>query len=347
MSGLSGLPGASISVGGAEISADIFSHISRVSVRSRMYGSDTFQIEFDAGPTFWQDENVFPLGAEIVIKMGQKDDLKVVHEGDVTAYFVEFLHRKGTKFMARGSDRSHRLHRVNRYKAYQAEGDSDVVKEMANAHGLTPEVDDAPFNGEVRLQFGQTDHAFIRERARRLGWLYRVEANKLYFKAPTFEDSGFEFDANKDILTFDLGLELTPVPTKVKVWGWDPWKKKPVTHEAKAGEEWWGPVAKSFGPKLSDKAFGENVMFISDMALPTIDEVKEIAQGAFQRMSEQAILGPVNVRGEPELKVGQTVTLNGLGKALEGGFLMQEITHTWTRDGMFSRLLVAKNALEL
>ena len=64
-------------------------------------------------------------------------------------------------------------------------------------------------------------------------------------------------------------------------------------------------------------------------------------------MTERSLVGPVTVRGDPELKVGQTVFLGGLGKALEGNYLMQEVTHIWTRDGLFTRLQVSRNAVEV
>ena len=168
MSGYSGHPGALIEINGSELPAEVFNHVSRVVVRSRMYGSDTFQVEFDAGPDHWQDSPHFPLGKTVSIKMGQQDDLITVHDGDLTAHFVEFLHRKGPRFVFRGADRSHRMHRVERYRTFKAECDSDVVKEIAGDHGLTPQVDDSPMNGEARVQMGVTDHAFIRDRARRL-----------------------------------------------------------------------------------------------------------------------------------------------------------------------------------
>ena len=347
MSGHSGHPGAEILIKGEPLPTEVFNSIARVTVRSRMYGSDTFTVEFDAGPNHWQDSPHFPLGGEVTIKMGQQDDLQTVHEGDLTAYFIEFLHRKGTKFVFRGHDRSHRLHRVVRFRSFQAQCDSDVIKDMVGDHGLTASVDDSPMNGEVRVQFNQTDHAFIRDRARRLGWLYRVEGNELTFKAPTFEDSGKSYSVDKEIFSFDIGLEMSPIPTKVKVWGWDPVKKEQVSHEAKPGEEWWGPVAKSAGHKLSDKAFGENVVMVSDLAIATPDEATEIAQGVFERMTEKSLQGPVLVRGDPELKVGNTVYLEGLGPALEGNYLMLEVTHIWTRDGMFSRLQVGRNAVDV
>lgn len=347
MSAIEGLPGAKIEVNGTPLEGDVFSHVSRVVVQQRLEGSDTFRVEFNAGQKYWEDEDVFPLGAEVVVYMGQEDDLLPIHDGEVTAFFVEYLHKKGAKFMVRGADRSHRMHRAVRYRSIPAESDTDAVKAIASDHGLTAQADDAPYNGEVRMQFNQTDHAYIKDRARRLGWVYKVEGKDLIFRATTFVDSGKSFSVNAEVLSFDIGLELNPVPTQVKVWGWDPWKKEPVVHESKKGEEFWGPVAKSFGPDLSDKAFGENKIQVADLAVGTEDEVKEVAMGLFQRASERTVMGPILLRGDAELKVGELITLEGLGKALDGSYLIKELTHMWNRDGYFTRALVARNALEV
>lgn len=346
-SGKEGHPGAEIKIDGKALEDEVFGHVSRVVVRNRLEGADSFQVEFNAGNEHWEDTDHFPLGGGITISMGQQDDLKDVHAGEITAYFVENRHRKGTKFLFRGMDKSHRLHRATRYRAHKAENDSDAVKAIAGDHNLTAEADDSPYNGEVRMQFGQTDHAFIADRARRLGWVYKVEGDTLRFKGLNYEDSGFSFDIDEDILSYDFGLELEPIPTKVKVRGWNMWEDKPVSYEAKIGDEWWGPVAKKFAPKISKEAFGEHVIQVGELAVSSEDEATEVAKGIFQKRSERALKGPVLIRGNPELKVGTTVYLDGLGPALTGSYLLLEVHHIWTRDGYFTRMLCSRNAIEV
>ena len=342
------LPELLVKINGSPLEEKIQGAVTRATIRSHLDRSDTFQLEIDSGMEYLVDSAYFDLGAAIQISLGQADDMTMVFDGEITAWFCEFVDGKGMKFTVRGADRSHRMHRSVRNRAFNVDSDSAAVKQIAGEYGLSPEVTDTAVYQDVRIQMNQTDHAFIRDRARRLGWIYRVEGKKLIFAPPSFEDSGKAFSTEENIATWDIGMDLSPVVTKVQVYGWDMVKKKPITSDAAPGKELWAPSGSQFGPKLAKKYFGEAPAQVMDIPVATQDEADDVAKGLFQKLSENCLKGPVTVAGDPELKVGTLVSLNGLGKALDGSYLAGEIVHIYTRDsGYVTRIMAIRNALNL
>lgn len=311
-------------------------------MKSRVDKADSFIVRMTGRKSEHLDSSNFPFGAKVEIQLGHSGSLEKVMEGEITAYYAEFG-PEGSTFAFRGLDASHRLRRGAHHKAFPEKSDSDVFQEVAGDSGLSPSADDTPGTYGAVMQLGSSNHRLLDERALRLGYRYNVLDGEIGLKKPTYESSGLTFKYGEEIHAFDIMTDISKVPTVVQAVGWDVAKKEQVTAEAAAGDEWWPPGDGDFGPEAGEAAFGEGRVILADLGPITENEAKTIAQGYFQRKTEEFVQGPLTVWGCPKVKVGSLVTLDGMGDALGGTYLVRGVTHFYAEDGFFTRLELVCN----
>ncbi len=330
-------PGFKILIDGNELPEDVKEDVREILVKSHVDRADAFSVRMTGRLAKHIDSSLFPFGAKVEIQLGHAGKTEKVIEAEITAYYVEYG-EKGTAFTFRGLDPSHRLRRGAHHGAYAEKSDADVFQDLAGDSGLSPVADSTPGTYGAVMQLGVSHHRLLEERALRLGYRYNAANGQIAFVKPTFEPSGLTFEYGKEIHAFDVVADMSRVPTVVQAVGWDPFAKEQVTAEAALGDEWWPPENDQFGPKVGDAAFGEGRVILADLGPVSEAEATTIAQGYFERKTEEFVCGPLTIWGCPKLKVGTLVTLTGMGEALGGTYLVRGLTHFYNEDGFYTRV---------
>ncbi|MGH3769515.1 MAG: VgrG-related protein [Pseudonocardiaceae bacterium] len=313
---------------------------------------DLFELRFRDTAHIVLDKTGIKIGSKIKLSASSNEDNTPVPllDGEVTALEKEF-DGTGTFTVVRGLDQSHRLTRGRRVAAYQQMTVSDVVKKVASTAGLP--VGQIDPTTAVHKQFSQgnlTDWVFIKKLAADVGAGIAVVDGKLEFRRPKPSGSapGTTTPATDDAMVLELGrnvLRMRAVVTSaeqvpsVEVRGWDPTTKRAVNGRApvKTGSA-------EIGVKPADLAgsFGAQPLVATDMPYTSQNEVDDAAKALAEQVASGFAELDVLLHGNPKVRAGTAVTLNGVGKPFEGKYTVSASRHVFDPEtGYTTRVTVS------
>jgi phage protein D/phage baseplate assembly protein gpV len=300
---------------------------------------DLFELRFRDSDHIVLDKAHIKIGSKIKLSASSNEDNSPVPlvDGEVTALEKEF-DDTGAFTVVRGLDQSHRLTRGRRVASYQQMTVSDVVKKVAQQAGL--QVGQIDPTTAVHKQFSQgnlTDWAFLKKLAADVGAGIAVVDGKLEFRRPKASDSAPTTDtpATDDAMVLELGrnvLRMRAVVTSaeqvpaVEVRGWDPTAKRAVVGKAPAKT-----VSADIGAKPTELAgsFKAQPLVATDAPYITQNEVDDAAKALAEQVASGFAELDVMLQGNPKVRAGTAVTLNGTGKPFEGKYTVSASRHVF------------------
>ena len=222
-------------------------------------GAFSFEVvATEASKSTWlDDEKPFALGGRVAIDLGYGDKLATLIEGEITALEPSLAVHSAPTLTVRGYDIRHRLQRNTRTRSYQHVTDSEVVKQIGDAVGVSIEVQPSPVTHDYLHQANQSDFDFVQARADGIHFELVMVAGKLRFR-PTASDAGaalsLKFGDDLQELFVSLNLALQPSTIEVRAWGLQ--GKAALVGQAAAGAEKIRMGGKHSAAALADKAFG-------------------------------------------------------------------------------------------
>jgi phage protein D len=240
-----------------------------------------------------------------------------------------------TTFVVRGFDRSHRLHRGRKTRTFLRQSDADIVGRVAREAGLRTDIEATSAQHEYVIQDNQTDFAFLKSRAARLGYTLVVEDRTLKFRRA--EGSPPQAPAQQwgeNLLSVRTRQTAVAQPSEVQVRGWDPATKRAIvgrasqaTHASRNGN--WSSAADAAG-----RAFGGSAtLSVTDQPVATQGEADKLAQAVFDEVADDYLSVEAECRGEPALRAGAKVELKGVGRRVSGAYLITATRHLLTPGG--------------
>ncbi len=295
----------------------------------------------------WIDGDIFELGDQVEIQLGYEKDLKTVMVGEVTGLEPEFGQDTTPILVVRGHDLRHRLLRGRQTKSFTQMKDSDIVSQIAREKGLTTKAEDTKVKLEYVLQHNQTDWEFLQERAARIGYEVMLEDKTLYFRP---HDSGqeklFTLTYGDDLLDFLPRLSTMTQAYQVRVQGWLPLDKKSVFGKAAAGKEGAKMGGDTSGAKAVQKAFSLASHTVVSQPVSSKAEADQMALGQFQNIVIAYITGEGTCHGIPDLRIGKTIEIAGVGKRFSGLYYVSATEHNYGREqGYKTSFTVRRNAI--
>jgi uncharacterized protein len=294
----------------------------------------------------WSDGKLFDLGHEVAIRMGTVDDLHPVMTGEVTSLEPSFGADGPPMLTVRGYDRRHRLARGRRTRTFSKMKDSAIVSQLARDAGLQAKATDTKVTLEYVVQHDETDLEFLRRRAGLIGYEVYVLDKVLHFRPPQH--------ATAPTVTLTLGEEITEFTPRLRaadqvdeltVRGWDVTGKRAVVGTARSGQESTTMGGTVTGPRQAARAFGKAASAGVGVPIRTKARGDQMAVGRLDEIALQFVQGEATCGGDPRLRAGSTVTIEGAGKRFSGRYYITAVTHTLSpTEGYRTRVDVRRNA---
>jgi len=293
----------------------------------------------------WMDEALFTVGNEVEIQMGYKGDvaLTTLMVGQITGLEPTFSNETIPILTVRGYDLRHRLLHETRSRAYEYMRDSDIASQIAFEAGLHPQVENTRVVLARVTQHNQTDLAFLRQRAQRIGYEVMVVDRTLVFRLPPVDGSAaVTLTMNRDIT--DLSLRLTTMEqiAQREVRGWDMKTKSVISSQASTVS---GMGGTNTGPSAARKAWGSARGTSVQVPVLSKGEADRMAQGQLQAMALTYISGEGTCRGRTDLRAGTVIRIDGAGQRFSGQYYVTATTHSISaEDGYQTSFSVRRNA---
>ncbi|MGF1536515.1 MAG: VgrG-related protein [Elainellaceae cyanobacterium] len=259
------------------------------------------------------------------------DDDNFLIKGEITAIETHFSDRAQAPIVIRGYDFSHRLHRGRHNRSFQNMTDSDIVKKIIDEVGIEAgEIDESGIPHDYLFQENQTNMAFLRDRAARLGYELFVQDGALNFREPS-SDEPLTLKWLHDISSFRVRVTSAEQVKEVEVRGWDYASKRPFVSTVQS--ENLLTETDSGSGKDSSTAFDGKPdspkMLLVDRPMFQSKEADTMAQALYDELAGQYIYADAKGEGNPDIRPGRVVELEGMGPH-SGKYYVTETRHSFT-----------------
>jgi len=294
----------------------------------------------------WIDDDLFREGNAVEIAIGYRDNLQTVFSGEITGLEPEFREGQPPRLTVRGYDRRHRLMRERKTRSFTNIKDSDIANRIAGDAGLTPRVDDSQALLPYVLQHNQTDMEFLLSRAQRIGYEVTVSGQALIFR-PRHLKQQEALCLRREIELLEFRPRLTTVGQveEFVVRGWSVKDKKEIVARAGTGDEPTLMAGSASGPTLGHQAFGKANASSVRLPVQSIEEAEQIAKQRFSEMALEFVRAEGVCIGEPRLRAGTVVKIEGIGKRFSGLYYVTSCEHRYkSRKGYRTFFSAKRNA---
>ena len=330
-----------IEINGQPLAPVILSQLLSVEVEQHSLLPDTFTIRLSDPGLKLLDDGPFGLAETIILKAEAEGSTQPITlmSGEITALEPEFNEYMIAELIIRGYDPSHRLYRTTNSKSYVNQKDSDIATQIAKAHGLNAEVTSTATVYEHLFQQNQSDLHFLMDRAWRIGFECFVQDKTLYFRSPPAGEPGIELTWGDDLLWFHPRLTVAEQVSEVTVRGWDAERQRPFVGRAQAKA---GQLFPDIPESASDwlAKFGGGQHIITNHPVISQAEADLLAQARLNEHSGAFVQAEGSAFRRADIRAGQFVNLQGLGKRLSGHYLVTSATHNYTPDGLITDFTV-------
>jgi phage protein D len=331
-------------VDGQTLPAQLRAAVTSVRFDESIEGSDRVELALADPSLLLEFFALLDIGVRIDLELGYRPDrLSHVFAGDVTGVEPSFPSSGMPSVTVTAHDFMSRLHQGTKTRGFSYElTDSIIASIIAAENGLIAVPDVAASSASAlalleerpRYQFKESDHDFLRAIA---------------------AEWGFDMWVDGDFLNFKLLQPLLPPPEVALRWGESLFDFTPrltsIGQVAGVSAVVWVEsrktqieIAVSFdGERLSVKvaptAFGQAAQSSATLSLPDlpfdapVDAVKW-ALGEMRRRVNARVTGRGSTVGDPRLRVGRTLLIEGVGPRFSGpNYRLTSVSHTFNAGG--------------
>ncbi|HET9648063.1 MAG TPA: VgrG-related protein [Microlunatus sp.] len=291
---------------------------------------DMFALRFRDPERIVLSKSNAKVGSKIKVKVlvAQSSTPVTLIEGEITALELEF-DTGGTFTVIRGYDPAHRLFRDRRTVSYVQMTASDIAKKVAQRAGLTVgTVTSTSTVFPFVSQAGQTDWEILSQLARDSGSDLTVRNGSFSFVSSATAASA------EPSVTLKFGEELTRFRSvvtsaqqvaEVQVRGWNVAEKSPLVGTAKAQTT--SVELATLTPAAVAGVFGSPRYVSTEVPYRSQNEVDQAAKALAEEKASAFAEFEGVARGNPSLRAGTKIKIEGLGEPFEGKYTITSSRH--------------------
>jgi uncharacterized protein involved in type VI secretion and phage assembly len=324
------LDGVIITADGRPLPPDMYGTLSLVRVEESVQLPDYFSIHFDDPHFELFDKDMFTLGTRVDIAFRAEGDPVLVTSGEITAVSVEPGRGGRHELVLTGLDLTHRMARAPKSRSFQSVTDGDVASRIAGEYGLEPDVDSTGEVHEYLLQVAETDYAFLRRRAARIGFDFWITEKTFHFKkGPRATGSPPPLRWGANLKGFSVRFASGERCDEVQVRGWDPLAKRAIVGRATDGELGTDAPAGDELNAAALRAFGRTQRSAGYFPVADQAQADALAQAFLLRASGTEVVLRGEAAGDPLLAAGAMVKVERVGTRLAGNYRVTSVEHLY------------------
>jgi phage protein D len=324
------LDNAVVSVDGRPLATDLYGRLTQIRVEESVLLPDYFTLRFDDPHFEVFDTGTFALGTTLEIAFRADGDPIVITYGEITAISVEPGIAGRHELVLTGLDLTHRLARGPKTRTFQRVTDADMANRIAGEYGLEPDVDATGEVHEHVLQAAETDYAFLRRRAGRIGFDFWISEQTFHFKrVPRASIAPPPLRWGRNLHRFAVRFASAERCDEMRVLGWDPLGKRAVTGVATEGDPGTdAPVAAEMAA-AARRGFGAVRRQAGQYPVADQSQADALAQSLLLRTSGGEVILRGEAAGDPRIAAGARVQIDQVGRRLAGGYRVTSVEHVY------------------
>jgi len=326
-----GVIAPAIMAGGRDLKAELLDQLISMRIERGLGLSGRATLRFlDAGYQISAGDT-FALGKEITIKEPAGVEL---FSGTVTGIDLDQRRRAVPELVVVVDDAAYKLARGTQIKTYLKTTYGEVIRQIANRHGLTPSVDATRGTFDYLLQNG-SDLSFLNSIAERTGFAWWVDGRNLHVAKVPDSSLPVSLTLGGDLYEFSVrasGLR----PTAFEVNGWNADQQTNVHGSNVASTSHPSDLVKNYLGTKPASALTAAPALLADPPPLTVDEANTIASGLFADAEAAAVVADGSGHVNGKIKPGGRVKIADSGPA-SGTYVVTQVEHQYDRNGFETR----------
>jgi phage protein D len=277
------------------------------------------------------DTDLLALGTAIRVLAGDEGDPMEIFAGEISA--VEFVFEEdGQPELCVHAEDALMGQRMRRFTRTHAAGPlCDVLEDLALETGLTPTIRGLANQVDIQIQLNESNLAFMRRLLADYDADMQVVGDQLHI-APRSE-------VRRGSLTLTMGSQLNRVRicadlaeqvTSVTLAGFDVGQGRPVSAESASVDL--GTGSGRTGSDFLQEAFGMRAEHLGDHAVYNQAEADALAAASHARRARRFVTLEGTCEGNPALRVGTHVTIDGVGPRFANTYYVTSACHRFDRS---------------
>jgi uncharacterized protein involved in type VI secretion and phage assembly len=319
-----------ITVDGRPLATELYAQLKLIRVEESVHLPDYFTLHFDDPHFEVFDTGTFALGTRMEIAFRAEGEPVVITFGEVTAVSVEPGIAGRHELVLTGLDLTHRLARGPKTRSYQRVTDADIANRIAGEYGLQPDVDATGEVHEHVLQAAETDYAFLRRRAGRIGFDFWISEQTFHFKrVPRALAVPPVLRWGQNLHRFKVRFASAERCDEMGVLGWDPLGKRTVTGQATEGDPGTDAPAAAEMAAAARRTFGPIKRMAGQYPVADQAEADALARSFLLRTSGGEVVLRGEAAGDPLIAAGAQVRIEQVGRRLAGRYRVTSVEHLY------------------
>jgi phage protein D len=271
------------------------------------------------------------LGGTLAVSFVTDGVDRPIFAGKVSALQADYPAGQPARVLVLAEDRLQGLRLTRRTRTFDKSTAAKIAEQIANDHGLTPDVRLAGPVRAVTAQLNQSDLAFLRGLVRSDDGEVWLDGDTLRVRRRADRNAAtVRLHYGRDLLSFSVRADLADQVTEVAVTGWSVADKAAVAETADssalAGELGSGQRG---GSALLASAFGDRAELLVRSAPLAGDDARALAKAAYLGRARRFVCGTGTTAGNPDLRVGVRARLTGLGDVFDGDYVVCRVRHQY------------------
>jgi uncharacterized protein len=276
------------------------------------------------------DRALLDFGVSLEIDLGAGDGAGRVFAGRITGIEGRFSGGRPPELLVMAEDRLQDLRMTRRTRSWEQASDADVIRGVAQAHGLRADVDLAGPTHRVVAQVNQSDLALARDRARAAGAELWIEGDTLRARPRPDRGAGsLALTYGQGLHEFAVAADLAHQSTAFTVAGWDVASKQAVQPSATASVVQAELHGGDSGSDILQRAFGRRPQQVVHDLPVDEDEARALAEAHYARAARRFVTGNGVAEGDARLRVGAELELRQVGPLFDGRYFVTRVRHTF------------------
>jgi phage protein D len=281
----------------------------------------------NAGFAF-EDEVAIKLGDRLTIYAGEETAPREIFRGLVSGLEAEFPEDASPTLLVLAEDGLQAARQHRRTKIWDHCTIAQVAREVARSLGLTPQSTGLSNDLGAQFQFNESDLAFLRRLLARFGGDLQVVGTELQVAPKQGVQRGAVTLALHSQLRKATALaDLAHQVTEITVTGWDAAQGRRFSGRCSSAPS--GPGVGRKGSSVLSQALRSRSHHLSHLATTTEAEASALATTAFQERQRRFVTVHGLADGNPALRVGTHVTLEGLGPRFSNTYYITQCRHKY------------------
>ncbi len=328
-------PKYELSLDGSPVDIAVSEAVILIRAKQNLDLADMLEVRLSNPDLSWIEADTFTEGKKLSVKLGYEEtSIEHVAEGEIVRREVEFPIRGPAVLTLVALGKKFKLKKGAHTKAHLDKKDSEIVSELAGELGLEADVEDSAVVHPYVMQVAKDHLTFIRERAARLGFEFRIDRDntKLVFKKPRTSEAAvatLEWGGvgPQGLLEFRARISTDTQVSKVTVRGWDPSQKQHVTASATASDVTFGFGGQKTGAAVAEETYGQREVLYVDRPVSKADDATAMAKSIINAAAARYCEAEGCCQGDPAIYPGAILEVAGTGQRFDGKYFVNTTLH--------------------